>query len=127
MTEPATLTQGAVFGPDALPPVLLERNGGGRLRVRGYILERPAHRIRVRPPDRSLWPPIIHPAVETISTAAGGHDPDVPDDIQVIEQIRRILGPVAAADDPARAHSPDLQPAPAKVVLRVAVTRQATA
>ena len=127
MTEPATLTQGAVFGADALPAALLERNGGGRLRVRGYILERPAHRIRVRPPDRSLWPPIIHPAVETISTAAGGHDPDVPDDIQVIEKTRRILGPVAAADDPARAHSPDLQPAPAKVVLRVAVTRQATA
>ena len=82
---------------------------------------------RARPPDRSLWPPIIHPAVETISTAAGGDDPDVPDDIQVIEQIRRIPGPVAAADDPARAHSPDLQPAPAKVVIRVAVTRQATA
>ena len=127
MTEPATLTQGAVFGADALPRSYSSGTGEVGSVSAGTSSNDPLTGSGYAPPDRSLWPPIIHPAVETISTAAGGHDPDVPDDIQVIEQIRRILGPVAAADDPARAHSPDLQPAPAKVVLRVAVTRQATA
>jgi hypothetical protein len=60
-------------------------------------------------PDR------IHPAVETISTAAGGHDPVVPDDIQVIEQTRRVPGRspprTTRAGDPGRRRRPAPPPA----------------